>query len=673
MKRKLNLQFFAVFMMLAVLFGGCNVKKMVKNYDQVKYTVTPEILQADGGKINFTIKGTYPPNYFKKQAIVEMKPFLTFGDQKLDLTPIVNIGEKVHGKLSKDKAGTVKYNSAGLPASHSTVAKKEALENVISYKKGGSFTMQTVVDYVPAMNISELYMGATVSGKNKVVHQDVEVVAVNIKQQIPLPERKIADGVIHTGTRIENVDNLTDFRWKTNDDGMPANMNEWSADAKKAIEKNRMLYSNDITNRMALGDLLVAESGYEKQSVISKSAKIYFAKNLYALNWNLTQNKKNQTPKQIDELKSFLSQGWQIKEVVIDGWASPEGEETFNDGLSENRAKTAQKYIVGEFKTLAKSKDSKMTIKDPEKEIEYKITSHGPDWSGFLVEVDNSTLADKKSINNVIKSAPQDKREVEIRNMILIYSEMEESILSPLRRAEILINFFEPKKSDAEIARLSSTNPEELDAKELLYAATLTMNLKTQLNIYKSITRIYPSDWRGFNNAAFAEMKLGNVKEASSLMEKAKSIEPNNGIVLNNLGVVSSLQKDYPKAETYFQKSQSMGVSQNYNLGVLMIPKGDYQKSLDLMKGKTCDYNVGLAQLLSGNAQGASKNLECAPKTDATYYLLAVVGARTNNTVMLYNNLQKAVEGNSAYKKTAKDDREFLKFYEEEAFKKIVD
>jgi len=66
MKRKLNLQLFSLLLVLAMVSGGCSVKKMVKNYDQVKYEVTPEVLQTDGGKINFTIKGTYPPNYFKK-------------------------------------------------------------------------------------------------------------------------------------------------------------------------------------------------------------------------------------------------------------------------------------------------------------------------------------------------------------------------------------------------------------------------------------------------------------------------------------------------------------------------------------------------------------------------------------------------------------------------------
>ncbi len=674
MKRHFNLQLITMLLIMAMVSVGCSVKKMVKNYDQVKYEVTPEVLQVDGGKINFTIKGTYPPNYFKKRAIVEMQPVFVFsnGKEKTELKPVVHLGEKQLKKINKQKAENVKYQLKGLDEKYATVAKKEAAENSISYLKGGSFTMTGQLDYVPGMKISELFMMAKVSGKNKVVPMDIESTQVQINGPIDLPDRKVADGLITTGMRIENANDLNDFRWKTNDEGLPVDLSDYSPQMRNVLEANRMMLSNDISNRLSLSDLIMAEHNYEKQTFVTKEAKIYFAKNLYAFNLNLPENKKNNVQGQLDELKQFIGQGWPVKEVVIDGWASPEGEEAFNDGLSENRAKTAKKYLTDEIKKMSKS-NPKISYKDPEKELDMKLTAHGPDWNGFLVKVDNSDLKDKKSIMNVIKSSGQDKREEEIRNMILIYPEMEKEILPPLRRSEIMIKCAEPKKSDDEIAKLSTTNPESLDVKELLYSATLTKNLKTQLNIYKSATKIYPNDWRGYNNAAYTDMKMGNVSEASTMLEKAKGIDPVNGIILNNLGVIASLEQNYEKAESYFKKSQELGISQNYNMGVLMIPKGDYQKSLDMMKGKGCDYNVGLANLLSGNTQSAAKNLECAPKTAATYYLLAIVGARTSNTVMMLNNLQKAIDKNPAYKVTAREDREFIKYFGNEEFKKLVE
>lgn len=674
MKWKLSMKFFSVLIIMAFIMSSCGVKKMITDYEKVDYQVTPEVLKVQGDDVEFTIKGTYPPKYFKKRAVVEMQPVLVFNDgkERVELDPMIHVGEKASKKLNKDEASNVKFEMAGLDPEFSAQLKKDVLANAISFKNGGSFTFQSSVPFKPEMAESELIMEARVSGKNKVVSQDIENVAVNVNTPVPMGSGKIADGIITTGKMIESAENLKDFRWDVDENGMPANLDEWSRDVRNTVASNRMLYSNDISNRLAFGEMLLANSGYEKQTIVSKEANIYFAKNLSNLNWNLKENKNNDAKQQIEGLKSFIGQGWELKDIVIDGWASPEGEESFNDGLSEKRANTAKKLMVDEIKKMSREKNTKVTIKNPEAEIDFRLTAHGPDWNGFLVKVEDSRLSDKRSIINVIKSAGQDKREQEIRNMILIYSEMEEDILPPLRRSEIKVSAFEPKKSDEEIARLSTTNPAELDVKELLYSATLTQNLKTQLNIYKSVTRYYPNDWRGFNNAAFTELRLGNVDQAGTMLEKAKSIDPVNGIILNNLGIMASLQKDYEKAESYFIKSQERGVSQEYNLGVLMIPGGDYQKSLDMLKGKNCDYNVGLAQLLSGDPNGAAKNLECAPKTAASYYLLAIVGARTNNTVMMYNNLQKAIDENPAYKETAKKDREFIKFYQTDDFQQLV-
>ncbi|NCA84938.1 MAG: hypothetical protein EOM83_05100 [Clostridia bacterium] len=674
MKMKINFKLLSMVVAMSLMLGSCGVKKMITNYEKVDFEVTPEVLRTDAGKIDFTIKGTYPPKYFKKKAVVELRPVLVYnnGADRLEMEPVMHVGEKVAKKIRRAEANNVEFNFKDLNDYNKVVSTKDALDNTIPYKTGGSFAFTTSLDYLPAYNESELMMDGNVSGKNKVTKQDQEVVLVDSKSQLVLGSVKIADGVIFTGMRLEAADNLTNFRYKLDENGMPLDINSWSTAAKGGLDANRMMYSNDVGNRYGLGELLLAKSGYEKQTLVSKEASIYFAKNLYSLNWNLPENKTNNTKQQLSSLNDFIMQGWEIKEINIDGWASPEGEETFNEGLSERRANTAQQYLLGEMKTMVKKNPDKVKFKEPQNDVDWKTTAHGPDWNGFLEKVESSNIDDKRAIMNVIKSSGQDKRETEIRNMILIYDYMEEDILPPLRRSEIKVTAFEPKLSDEEIARLSTTNPNELDQKELLYAATLTNNLKTQLNIYKSATRIYPTDWRGYNNAAFAELKLGNAEEASSYLEEAKSIDPANGIILNNLGVMAALDRNYDQAEGYFKKSQELGISQDYNMGVLMIPKGEYNKSIEMLRGKTCDYNLALAQVMAGKESDAAKNLECAPKTAATYYLLAVVGARTENQTMMYSNLQKAIDENASYRATAAKDREFVKYFADAEFVRIV-
>jgi len=273
---------------------------------------------------------------------------------------------------------------------------------------------------------------------------------------------------------------------------------------------------------------------------------------------------------------------------------------------------------------------------------------------------------------NVINSAAsQAKKEQEIRNMIVIYPEIEANMLPPLRRSIIKAVCFEPRFTDAELSQMAVNAPEKLKVEELLYAGTLTNDNDTKLKIYDNAARLYADNWKALNNAAVANTNKGNLDKALSLLNKAAEKAPNNGIIENNLGVVYSKMKDFQKAEAQFKKAQQLGENTNYNLGVLMIPKGDYQKANTLLANATCSYNLGLSQLVSGNIQGAETTLKCAPQNPETFYLLAVIGAKKADTKMLYENLIKACQ-DANLKAQARTDREFYNYMNTPDFQAIV-
>ena len=125
------------------------------------FTVTPQVLEAVGGKVPATINGKFPEKYFNKKAVVEVTPVLKWnGGQAVGQSATFQ-GEKVEGN-----------------------------DQTISYKMGGNYTMRTVFDYVPEMAKSELYLEfkATVGGKS-----------------IEIPSVKVADGVISTSEMIEQT------------------------------------------------------------------------------------------------------------------------------------------------------------------------------------------------------------------------------------------------------------------------------------------------------------------------------------------------------------------------------------------------------------------------------------------------------------------------------------
>lgn len=479
---------------------------------------------------------------------------------------------------------------------------------------GGSFTYTTYVKYEPGMDVSELYVEPMSSVKGKTPSS--------------LGNRKIADGLIMTSKRLNNNENV-----------------------------------------------LVAEHGFVRDIVVTESGTIFYVVNRHDLNFNYKLNKTDDAKAGLADMKTFIEKGWEIKDIQINAWASPEGEESFNQGLSQRRSESAESYTRSEYQKYikAKAKELGVSASEIEQELEFKLAANGEDWDGFMKALQSSDIKDKNIIANVVNSQPDPaKREQEIRNMTVIYKEIEDELLPPLRRAEIAVNCVEPSLSDEEIAQYATSAPDSLTINELLYAATLTDDAKAQLNIYKTAINQFPNDWRGYNNAGYACVELGDISAASGYFAKAKSIAGDNGIILNNNGVIASKNKDFGTAKAEYLAAQKQGVDVSYNMGIVKVAEGNYNGAINSFSSKKCDYNLALAHTLAGNYNAATSTLNCAEKTAEVYYLQSIIGSRTGNDNMVFENLKKAIGMDAAYAATAKEDREFLKYYSNPQFVEIV-
>lgn len=574
-------------------FVSTSIKSMVDNFDDVTFVTTPNPLEERGDSVEVTIKGTFPPKYFKKNAVMNFTPVLMYDGGSVALKTVNFKGEGVAGD--------------GTP---------------INYANGGIFTYTDKIPYHPNMNVSELVVAPLVYPSKTITNLTREDVRSN-EAYLAVPQRKLQDGVIYTSKRIAD-------HFKTS----------------------------------------VAPHGYEKVTVIADNAAIYFLVNMHNLNMSLPLNKVEANKLALKNVTQNFEKGFALKDITVDGWASPEGEETFNEGLSEKRAATAVNYLNGEIGKLMKKKDNQLAVKNI-KDLTYVKSGNGPDWNGFMAAVEASSIKDKNAILNVVRSANPAQREQEIRNMILIYPELEKEILPPLRRAMITVNTLEPKKTDEAIANLSTTDPSQLTLNELLYAATLTEDHKTQQMIYASAMNIHPTCMRAVLNAADVEISLGNIAEGKKLLEKAAAMTDKSAAVYNNLAVVAIYERDFKTAETHLNKAKQLGANVDYNMGVLNIYKGDYSKAISLMNSEKCDYNLGLAQLLNKDFAAAKATLDCA-EGEKVAYLKAVLAARMGNNADVYSNLIKAIQKDDNYKKVAKTDLEFMKLFAEPDFQAIV-
>ncbi len=496
---------------------------------------------------------------------------------------------------------------------------------LISHANGGSFTYTSKVPYDPAMDVSELYIEPVFYEYNGEVYEDCGDAATSGKAYLAEPARKLDDGVIHTSKYMRESE-IVDF----------------------------------------------APDGYELETISTQEASLFFQVNRSNKNMNLPMNKDQGNTDARGNVISDMEQGWVVKNITVDGWASPEGEETFNQDLSMKRAETAIDYMRSQVKKAAKSNE--LMDKEAHDMIELVEIANGPDWNGFMRAVEASDIKDKNAIINVINSAGTSaEKEAEVRNMILIYPELERDILPPLRRAVIDVNTYEPKRTPEEIANLATSDPKQLDMAELFYAATLTDDNATKRVIYASIQEQYPKCYRGYNNGAAVELEDGNLEEAKEMLDNANEIKDDSYQVYNNYGVYYAMSGDWKMAEESFNKSRDLGGDVDYNMGMVNIHNGDYAEAVTNLSAYSCDFNLGLAQLLNKEYSAAQKTFKCVDPQDATAnYLLAITAARQDDKAGTLDYLGKAFKADDSLKTKAAYDREFLKFEKEADYRALV-
>ena len=551
--------------MVVALFSSCSKKMGELSADY--FTVTPQVLEAVGGKVPATINGKFPEKYFNKKAVVEVTPVLKWNGGEAKGQPATFQGEKVEGN-----------------------------DQTIPYKMGGSYTMKTSFDYVPEMAKSELYL---------------EFKATIGKKVVTIPAVKVADGVISTSELVNN----------TLGNANPA----LGEDAFQRIIKEK-----HDANIM----FLIQQANIRSSEL--KTAKEF---NKEVANVNEAANKK-------------------ISNIEVSAYASPDGGVSLNTTLAENRESNTTKMLSKDLK--------KAKIDAP---IDAKYTAQ--DWEGFQELVSKSNIQDKELILRVL-SMYQDpaQREQEIKNISSVYKTLADEILPQLRRSRLTLNYEIIGKSDEEIAKLASSNPSELNVEELLYAATLTNDPAKQEAIYTQATKQFPNDYRAFNNLGKLAYQAGNVDKAESYFKKAASVNASPEVNMN-LGLISLIKGDKAAAETYFGKAagtKELGES----MGNLYIAQGQYERAVNSF-GDSKTNSAALAQILAKDYNKAKNTLANVERPDAyTDYLMAVLGARTNNSSMVTSSLKSAVAKDPSLAKKAATDLEFAKYFTNADFMSIA-
>lgn len=350
-------------------------------------------------------------------------------------------------------------------------------------------------------------------------------------------------------------------------------------------------------------------------------------------------------------LKASRDSSRRIDEINISSYASPEGGVELNERLAANREKNTSAYLQDKLKRDNITNFGELTA---------QFTAQ--DWEGFQKLVSQSNIQDKELILSVLSMYKDpEQREREIRNLSSVFDQLADEILPQLRYSRLTATVSVIGKSDEEIQNLLATNPSALSVDEILYAATLTDDNTKKMNIYNTAASLYPNDYRTYNNLGATQLVAGDYTTAQANFQQAAKLNPSNPESEMNLGVIDMIKGDYSAANG--KLGQAGGADQLPDaLGTYNLLQGNTTAAVSAF-GNTKSNNAAIAQILNKDYAKAKTTLSSIVNPDdTTYYLMAIVGARTNNDQMVKTNLRQAVRMNSKLADRARTDVEFSRY-----------
>ncbi len=510
----------------------------------------------------------------------------------------------------------LKYKTGEYSLKTQTLQGEKVEDNnpVISYKEGGSFNYSDVIPYTDDMRISELELRMKASRGD----DQADIINVVVAKGVNATPRLVKYGTEVDGAKFVEI---------------PVTIDAKSTDLQSAIILY-LLQKSDIRN---------------------------------------TELKKEEVTKLVELLTTTTDDSEKaLVNVELSSYASPDGPEELNQKLVEGRGKSAQDFLT---KSLKKAKATK--AKDPAFVV--KATTPSEDWDGFKKEVEGSNVQDKELILRVLSMYTDPiVREREIKNISEAYTGLKVDVLPKLRRTVISAVYESKVKSNEELLQLAGTESiNTLKLPELLYTATLTQDQALKEKIYRQALVVEPNCFRAYNNLGVVQGNNGNIDGAKASFEKANELKSGNPAVLYNLGSVAFTQGNLEQAEKFFADAKAAGCQSahlGYSMGVLNIIKGQYPEAIQNF-GSGNSFNKALAQTLNKQNAEAESTLSAMGenKSGWFYYLKAVVAAKQAKDDAVFENLRAAAGKNADVKIYAKGDVEFIKYWENETFKTIVE
>ncbi|MBR5603760.1 MAG: outer membrane beta-barrel protein [Bacteroidales bacterium] len=178
--------------------------------------------------------------------------------------------------------------------------------------------------------------------------------------------------------------------------------------------------------KQAIQDALAEQAANQVKEIDTIETFTIYHTNHASIKFPHNESEKLKSQTNIDAINRAskeIQNGFKIENIIVEGYASPEGGEESNKSLAEDRAKAAAELVQSELNTYLD-------------ESHIQIHSNGSDWEGLYNAILGSDINDKKQIVEELKAASE--KEETLHKLMRQYPEIED-LLPQLRRANVTI------------------------------------------------------------------------------------------------------------------------------------------------------------------------------------------------------------------------------------------
>ena len=392
---------------------------------------------------------------------------------------------------------------------------------------------------------------------------------------------------------------------------------------------------------------------------------------------------------------AFVAEKNVTRTVTITGTHSPEGKDSYNEELSNERAEAIEKWYREQM--------DQYDYQGMADQIRFILKPVVRDWSGLksmLASYSGISSSDKSEWNSIINGSGSFEQKEKQLQKLSTYSKVFSDIYPQLRTAKTEVLTVKPKKSPEEIASLARqisqgrTSADQLSIEELAYAAAKNPSLTERKAILEAAAKKNDT-WAIHNNLGAVNMQLamqasGNQQSqmvATALNHFQTSNQKRANVAAQaNIGMALAMQGNLWGAHAALAKALTMNPANDSRRGIngakgaieIMVARYDLAiASLGGASNSSVDqFNKGLAQLLRKDYRNAQVTFESVISSDRSYvwahYAAAVAAARLNNENKVVEHLRNAVGADSSLKAKALSDLEFRSFANSTAFQNIL-